>query len=356
MRVWINKGLFSDREFVLAENKNMKATAFKYSTGVEAIKVENKKGYFIILPFQGQQIWRASFLGKDLVMQTAFEEPVPTKEYLETYGAFLVHCGVQAMGVPQADDNHQQHGEVPNATYKNVYLELGEDFMAVGGIWEYKKAFVKSYIFSPECKLYEDDTVLKINVSIENTRNEDFEYMYLCHVNFRPIDGAELMYTANYDKTGVKVHKLIGPGVPQEKREKLMAYMDAVQEDPTLHHKVGAEGQLYDPEICCTIYYNGDENGRAYTMQYTPEGACYVSHPVKELPYAIRWISRTQDEASMGMVLPSTAEHLGFSYAKRNGQIKVLGPGEKVEFTVEAGYLEPERADQIKAKIEQMKK
>ena len=63
MRFYLNKEYFTDREFLIAENANMKATAFKYSTGVEAIRVENKKGYFIILAFKGQQIWRAHFCG-----------------------------------------------------------------------------------------------------------------------------------------------------------------------------------------------------------------------------------------------------------------------------------------------------
>ncbi|MBE5869582.1 MAG: DUF4432 family protein [Lachnospiraceae bacterium] len=355
MRIYLKREFFGDREFLLAENNNMKATAFKYSTGVEAIKVENKKGYFIILPFQGQQIWRACFLGKDLVMRTSFEEPVPTTEYLETYGGFLVHCGVQGMGVPQAGDTHKQHGEVPNVAYQKAYMEIGKDYMTVGGVYEYNKSFVKHYLFNPECSLQEDDTVLKVKVRLENKRHEPLEYMYLCHINFRPIDGAELIYSADYDSSGVKVHKLIGDGVPKEEAEKLMAYMEAVEKDPTLHHKVGAPGQLYDPEICFTIYYKGDENGRAYTLQYNEEGACYVSHPVEQLPIGIRWISRKIDEQSMGMVLPATAEHLGYTDAKSKGQIKVLQGMESVEFNIEAGYLEKERADQVKTKIEQIK-
>ena len=352
MRVNIKKSFFSDREYVLVENKTMKATAFKYSTGVEAIKVENAKGYFIILPFQGQQIWRIHFLGKDLVMKTKFDEPKPTEDYLKTYGGFLLHCGINAFGVPQSDDNHPLHGENPNAPYEEAYIEAGEDYIAVGGSREYNVSFTKNYKFSPECRLYADDTVLKVHVKLENLRHEPMEYMYLAHINFRPIDGAELMYTGDYKK--IKVHKIIGANVPKERAKKLKAYMDAIEKDPTLHHKVGAEGQLYDPEICFTVNYKGDENGRAYTMQYTDEGACYVSHPVDVLPFVIRWISRTGDEDSMGMVLPATAEHLGYSNAKKAGNIKILPPTGKIEFDLEAGYLDADRAKEVKAKIEKI--
>ena len=93
--------------------------------------------------------------------------------------------------------------------------------------------------------------------------------------------------------------------------------------------------------------YNGDKQGRAYTLQNRDDGACYVSHPVDVLPYGIRWISRTGDGDSCGMILPATAEHLGYQNAKRNGQIKVLDGGETLSFDLEAGWLDAERAKEL---------
>ena len=135
MRIHLRKDFFSEKEFVLLENKSMRATCFCYSTGVEAVKVENSKGYFIILPFQGQQIWRAGFLGHELTMKTRFEEPVPTQDFLKTYGGFLLHCGISSFGA--ADASHPQHGEIPNAPYRKAYIECGEDYIAVGGSLDY---------------------------------------------------------------------------------------------------------------------------------------------------------------------------------------------------------------------------
>ncbi len=354
MRINLKKSFFEEKEFLLFEDGKMRATAFRYSTGVEALRVENSKGYFIILPFQGQQIWRAVFDGHELVMKTKCDEPVPTKEYLKTYGGFFLHCGVCAFGVPQSDDNHPQHGELPNCDYDSAYIEYNGEYIAVGGSYEYKVSFVKNYVFSPECRLYKDDTVLKINVSLENKRHEPMEYMYLAHINFRPVDGAELIYSGDYTK--VKAYKSIGANLPADKADKLIKYMEAVEENPAIHRTVGAPGQVYYPEICFNVNYSGDEDNRAYSLQYTGDGACYVSHPTDVLPVGIRWISRTGDEDSMGMVLPATAEHLGYSHAKRMGQIKVLEPLEKLEFYVEAGYLDKNRADDIKKKIENINK
>ena len=89
-------------------------------------------------------------------------------------------------------------------------------------------------------------------------------------------------------------------------------------------------------------------------MQYTDNGAFYVSHPTDVLPMGIRWISRTGIEDSMGMVLPATGEHLGYTYAKNNGQIKMLEPFGVLKYTLEAGYLPKEQADDMKAKIEKI--
>ncbi|MGL4608618.1 MAG: DUF4432 family protein, partial [Trueperaceae bacterium] len=66
--------------------------------------MQNSRGELTLLPFQSQQIWTAIMHGRNLTMKSMFDEPKPTQVYLETYGAFLVHCGVTAMGVPGPDD------------------------------------------------------------------------------------------------------------------------------------------------------------------------------------------------------------------------------------------------------------
>lgn len=347
MRINLKKDMFSEKEFVLVENGVMKATAFKYSTGVEALKIENDKGYFIILPFQGQQVWRVNFLGKDLTMKTKIDEPLSDCHFLETYGGFLLHCGIDGIGSPRETDNHQQHGELPNVAYQNAYIECGDDYIAVGGEHIYDKSFVRCFTFAPECRLYAGDTVLKVTVNIENRRNAPLEYVYLCHINFRPFDGSEIIYTGDYQKTVVCRGGESG---------ELERYMNELEKNPEIHHKVGAPNQVYAPEICFWPKYFGDENNRAYTIQYNDEGACYVSHDVKVLPAGVRWIARTGDEDSMGIILPSTSEHLGYTNAKNKGQVKVLGPNEKLTFTMEAGYLDKSRADAMKDKIENLRK
>ncbi len=357
MRLNLLRNCFSEKERELVTYGTLQVTAFRYSTGVEALKIQNSKGYFVILPFQGQQVWRAHFLDRDLTMKGTIDEPNPTTEYLKTYGGFLYHCGVTSFGVPQQDDTHPLHGETPNIPYQNAHLECGEDengkYISVGGLLDYNIAFTRHYQFQPECRLYENASTLKIDVTIENLRTEPMEYMYLCHINFRPINGAELIYSAKKDGEHIKVHKRVADNVPPEQAKHLMDFMNQIQENPAVHDHIGAPGEIYDPEICFAIRYQGDENKRAYTLQYEKGvGACYVSHPVDSLPLGVRWISRTGSEDAMGMILPATAEHLGYSNAKRTGMVKTLKKGEPLHFSIEAGYVDNAQAQKVIKKIE----
>lgn len=348
--------MFSEKEYELVSHGKISVTAFKYSSGVEALKIENAKGGFVILPFKGQQIWNLHFAGKDLTMKTTIKEPTAETEYLKNYGGFLYHCGINSFGVP--DGNHPQHGEIPNAEYKSAYIICGEDehgkYVSVGGHLDYDVAFTKKYRFSPKCTVHEDETVLRIDVTLENLKHAPMEYMYLCHMNFVPWDGAKLIYNAPRDKEHIKVHKIVSDALPSDKAAKLKSFMDSVQENPSIHDSVGADGEIYDPEICFAIKYNGDDNGRGYTMQYKEgEGACFVSHPTDVLPVGVRWISRTADEDAMGMILPATSEHLGYEDSKKKGYLKYLAPMEKLEFYIETGYLEESAA---KEKIKNIEK
>ena len=359
MKIKIHKGMFRESAYELISYGDMRVIAFKYQTGVEALKIENKKGYIIILPFQGQQIWNIHFGGRDLTMNTTIKEPVPTTEYLKTYGGFLYHCGATAMGVPQVDDNHEKHGELPNIEYKNAYIVCGEDelgkFISVEGDLDYDIAFVVKYKFCPKCRIYEDSGLLNVSVELENMKHSPMEYMYLCHINFCQIPGAKLHYNVLRDKEHIKMIDNIPDNVTGKVREDLRKYMDSIYEDYTVVDRVGKDFEAYDPEVTFVMTYKPGEENRGYTMQYEEgKGACFVNHPLDTLPVGVRWISKTPDECSMGMVLPATAEHLGYNNAKRLGQIKVLGPREKVSFYIETGYMEEEDAKAMIKKIDKI--
>ena len=349
MKLNLQKSFFDFEKKELLTHGKLKLTSFKYPSGVEAILVEGARTSFIFTPFKGQQVWHLVVDGEEISMDTEVKEPKDTMVYLKNYGGFLYHCGVISFGAPDAE--HPHHGEIPNEIYDTAYVTAGCDeggnFITLGGSLEHNTAFVRRYRFSPEIKLYEDGTVLKVSVRLENLRNYPMEYMYLCHINFKPMDGAKLIYSAKEDHEHIKIYGSCGS-------PEFESYQEALKKNISLMNDVGAKGQCYDPELCFGIKYEADCDGRAYTLQDTGNGACYVSHPANILTNGVRWISRTKNESAMGMVLPATAEHIGYQNAKENGQLKILGANETLEFYMEAGYLDAPAASEIKAKVQKI--
>lgn len=346
MKVKLQKNFFSHFKNDFINYGNFKIKIFRYSSGVEALEIENSKCSFVFTPFKGQQIWHFKVEGKEISMKTTIKEPKNTMMYLENYGGFLYHCGIISFGAE--DILHPRHGEIPNAVYDSAYICCDEDekgkYIRLGGELNHDTAFVRKYKFCPEIMLYEDSSVFKINVRIENLRAYPMEYMYLCHINFCPIDGAKIICSAKQDLEHIHICHTDGS-------DKLVNYMNLLKKDITYMNDVGAENQCYDPEMCFVVKYEADIGGRGYTLQYNNEGACYVSHPVGILNSGIRWISRTENEDAMGMVLPATTEYMGFENAKRNGGFKILEANQTLEFYIEAGYLCKVDADKVKEKI-----
>lgn len=314
--------LFRDEEFAVR--------SFTYATGVEALRIENSVGEMIVLPYQGQQIWDLSMFGRRQTMQTAFRAPVPNVEYLRTYGGFLLHCGFTAMGGPGPEDNHGLHGELPNARYEEAWITGGEDengrYIGVAGRFEYTMGFGPHYLAVPEVRMYTRSGAIRVLFDAQNLSRTAMEYMYLCHVNFRPIDNATLLYTAEHDSDHIRVRDNIPAhlNVTDEYR----AFLQSLRENPA-QHDVLDPALPYNPEAVLFIDMRSDEEGWAHSMQRLPTGeADFISYRPSELDHAVRWISRTPDQNALGLVLPATAEPDGFTAEKAKGNVKTLPAGE----------------------------
>ena len=247
------------------------------------------------------------------------------------------------------------HGELPVCKYQTVYIITGEDekgrFIGLSGVYTHKGCYAFNYEFSPVVKIYEGKTVIDVTVSFTNKKDVPLEYYYLCHINHRPIDGARLEYTA--DRAKIKVNHEVPDGYFSEKdAEATNRYLDALDKDPGIMDEIGAVGQCYRPEIVFYAQYSADADGNAYTMQYDKGGhSTFVIHRPEELPFGVRWISRTEDEDTLGMVLPATSEHLGKLYCQRNNQSRFLAKGETVTYHMQTGLLTNDEADALRAKI-----
>ena len=349
---YLYREMFTDAKKTILEAGEFSAEIFRYSTGVEAVTVRNAKGFITVLPFMGQMIWRMEFLGHNLVMKSIYDEPeVCYHDYGESYGCFLMHCGLTAMGNPTPEDTHTPHGELPIAKYKTAYILTGCDekgsYIGVGGVYSHKRAYLLNYDFMPEYRLYAGASTLEVTSTITNNKDLPLEYFYLCHINYRPVDGAKLYYTAS--PADIKVHHEVPEGYRPDWAAKTNEYLARLDADPSIMNTVDSATQSYAPEIVFTVRYQADADGCAHTMQQLPDGyACYVKHRPAELPFGVRWIARTDDEEAMGMVLPATAEHMGYLYCKKMGYERYLATGESTTFHITTGILTPEEAEAVK--------
>jgi hypothetical protein len=354
--IHLKENVFGERETILAEYGDLVASAFRFDSGVCGLRLQNSRGELVLLPFQGQQIWSCTFDGRKLQMVSIFDQPRPSQNYLDTYGGFFLHCGATAMGVPGPQDDHPLHGELPNAPYETAHLEIGSDqrgaFIALGGAYLHRVAFSHHYRFEPLVKLYADQTVFPISARLTNLKRTPMEWMYMGHLNFRPLDGGRIVYSAPCTPAATRIFA----NVPEHARsggdlDEAITFLEALVEDPSLHTRFSA-GQFI-PEAVFAIDYMTDNQGWAHSLQLHPDGyAHYVAHRPAQLPHGVRWIRRTPDEDALGLWLPATAEHGGYTAEKEKGFVGRLAAGESVAWQIEAGLMAPDEAETKAAAIE----
>ena len=342
---------FGDREAVLATSDGMTASTFRYPTGVAAVRIVNRKGEIILLPFQGQQIWDARFLGRTLTMKTYFPQPVATSNYLSTYGAFFLHCGVTAMGNPGAGDTHPLHGELPNATYQEAELVIGRDaegsFMALTGRYRHAVSFAHHYTARPSVTLHADATAMDLTLDVHNHRLEPMEVMYLAHINFRPVDDGRLVDTIKRDPARIRVRS--APPTSSDEHKK---FIEAVKADPDIHrHEVA--GRRIKPELVLAVDCAADADGWAHSMQLHPDGSAdFVSHRPDELKTGVRWTARHGDMDALGLRLRATAEPDGYNAEKAKGNVVTIPPDGHFRSHIVCGALDPAAAKDFRRRVE----
>lgn len=347
---------FGERERLLLEHSTLKASAFRYDSGVCALRLVHDVGELVMLPFQGQQIWSARFLGRDLTMRSMFDRPNATRTYLENYGGFLIHCGATAMGVPTASDSHLLHGELPNAPYQSAWITAGTDeqgsYLDIGGRYEHIVAFSHHYAAEPVVRLRAGSSVVEVSLQVTNLKRSEMELMYLAHANFRPVDGGRLVYSAQADPAHVRVrasipsHVRVKPGYAE--------FLDQLRRDPQGHHLL-APGLAFDPEVVFFVDYLADAEGWAHTLQVHPDGSAdVIRHRPEQLPKGVRWICRTPDQDAIGISLPATAEPEGYSAEKAKGNLVIVPPGGIWTCNLELGALDASAASAERAMIERL--
>lgn len=352
-RVDLIPAQFAEQERSLARFGLLAASGFRFPSSVAAVRLRSDVGEVTILPFQGQQIWSLLFEERTLTMRSMFEQPYPTREFLHTFGGFLQHCGITAVGGPGAEDSHPLHGELPNAPYQTAYVVTGEDergaYIGIGGSYRHTVAFSYNYTAEPLVKLYQGSTLISVEMTITNHKRSPMEIFYLAHANFRPVDNGRLVYSARRTPDHVRVRSSIpshikpGPGYKE--------FIEELGRQPARHETLSPD-LPFDPEVVFFIDYLADSEGWAHSMQIHPDGAAdYIRHRPEQLRKATRWISRTSDQDAIALVEAGTSEPEGYSAEKSKGNAYLLGAGETFYCQMEMGALCAAEAADIEAHI-----
>jgi hypothetical protein len=350
---------FDAGETLVAEAGGLTASVFRYGTGVAALRIRNRVGEIVCLPFQGQQIADAAFHGRKLTMRSMFADPPAASHYLGNSGGFLIHCGATAMGNPSVEDTHPLHGELPNLPYQEAHLLIGEDergaWMGMSGVGRYTIAFTHNYESRPLLKLHADDGRIDAELEIRNLKHTPMELMYLAHVNFRPHDGARLVDMVPNDAKHIRLRTKVPQGL-FKLTESFTRLQEQLKADPALHRDVAA-GRAIDPEIVMGLSFTPDLEGWGHSMQLLPDGtADFISHRLAELPGGVRWMTRNADQDALGLFLAGTAEADGYLAEKAKGNVKIIAPQQSWRCAMRFGALTREEAEIMQARIAQVVK
>jgi hypothetical protein len=330
---------FGEKERVLAEGAGFRVSAFSYDSGIAALRVKSRRGEMIVLPFKGHQIWRLVMDGRDLTMKSMFAEPVANVPYLETYGAFFIHCGATAIGPAEAGDTRGLHGELPNAPYQKGWIELDEKAgtCAVVGTYEYTVAFSYHYLATSTHTMRADETLIDVSLNVENRKKTAMDLMYLAHANFRPVDHGELFYTSKQDAKSVRPRLSIPPHITP--KPGYPEFLQELAKNPKLHHVLKPE-LAFDPEVAMMIDMTADKDGFAHALLKRPDGtADYMRYQPAQCGQCVRWICRTPDQDAIGIAFPATSGVEGFAAEKKKGLYAVVEGGQSWRVDMRMGVL-----------------
>jgi len=353
----LQKAVFSEKEKVLATYAGITASAFRYDSGIEALRLSNERGYLVVLPFYGQMIWDAVFDGVDLTMKNMFNMPRYAHEIVGTYGCFAFHSGLLRNGCPSPEDTHPLHGEMPTATMDSATLECGEDeegaYMALTGTREYVMGFGAHYMARPKVVLRPNSTLFDMAMRVDNLSGSPMDLMYMCHVNFAFYEGARIVQAAPYTPEQTVVRTAV-PGHVQTTPEYL-SFIDDLAKDPSGLETLD-EPARYNPEQ--VLYIRGlgcDENGNTASMMRRREGdAFHIAYNTNDFPKTVRWILVNDDQQVAAFALPSTCEPEGYIAENAKGNVRSLAGGDTAAFSVRLGYMTAPEADAAEQKIQSL--
>ena len=349
---------FSEAERIVFRAGPLTAAAFRFASGVDAVRLSNGVDEVVVLPFQGQHVWSARLGGRDVGMKSMFDMPRPTQKFFETYGGFFQHAGITAIGAPGPMERREQHGELPNAPYRDAAVVLGEDgsgrYIAVTGRYNHTVAFDVNYEAVPILKLYEGRPRLAIGIAVTNLKSTPLDINYLGHLNWRAREGGRLVGTVHERADTMRVRQEIPPHI--KPGPGYVEWIAELARDPSLAGTLSSD-RIFTPEVVFAFDPLTDDDGRSHFMQLHPDGtADYVSFAPRHTGAGVRWICRTGDQEAVGIAFPVRSPGQPGNVNGRPLVHPPLDKGERFENEIVAAVFTPAEAEAMARHIEAVKR
>lgn len=320
--IFLQPKQFRERETALLADREFTLSTLRYESGVCALRLRNSRGEIVLLPYQGQQIWSAQFDGRDLKMVSP--ETEPSESTCPARSTFLAHCGLSSIALPENSETHTTPGELSNAPYQRAELMVGMDehgrYMAITGRYHHTVAYGHNYLAIPQVRLYAGSALLEVSIRITNLKKSAMPLMYQVCANFRPVANGRILDTSL----------------------------------PAINQQQSAQSLSRTTDQLVAIDYLPSADGWARTLQVHPDGtADLLRHRPDQLPYSMRWLSRTNELQALGFD-PATAEHPGYTSTTGKTRGYSLEDGNTFQCDLQVGLLSRNEAEQEIKLVEQL--
>ncbi|WP_434999610.1 aldose 1-epimerase family protein [Vibrio scophthalmi] len=331
-KIPLYKDLFKSAKTIILQSEQFEVTSFSYNSGIQALEIKNAKGKLVILPFMGQMIWDAEFLGIDMCMKNMFSEPKSAKSIVETYGCFSFHSGLLRNGCPGPEDDHPLHGEMACAAMDSAWLVVSDDTIILWGSYEYVMGFGDHYLAKPSLCLKANESTFEIRMDVTNLGAQPMPLQYMCHMNAAYFDNAK--FSQNIPDEVIKLRESVPEHV--KPTPQWLDYNETLKVSPAI--TVLEHPEMYDPEIVYFMDKLSDHTQHAkFEMVISDQHKLVTVFDTTQFDYATRWVLYNSDQSVGAYVLPATCRPEGYNAAKNNGSLIYLAPNETRNFTVKTG-------------------
>ncbi len=304
--------------------------------GVKIIEVKNGSGLeFTVIPGRCLDIaWTnykgnaLSYISKTGIVKAEFYEASDFGFLRNFFCGLITTCGLTYMGAPCLDEGEALglHGRISNTPAEDVSIskdwEGDEYVISISGNVRESRVFHENLLLKRTIKVYAGRNEIHIIDLIENQGFKSQPLMFMYHCNF------------GYPLVGEHTRLLL----PEDNK------VTARDEEAKRGIELFDQFQKPEPDYKEQVFYHDipkGEHGYSCACLYNEElsiGA-YVKMDKKNLPIMVEWKMMGEGDYVVGLE-PSTNYPEGRKLARERGQLKMISPGECIEFNLSIGVVE----------------